>query len=248
MTSYNRGESEYQITHDLSYDDDSHHHGSDIYESESWMIAYLDLMTLLLALFIVMGALSHTKAGVNLQGHHEAIKESEIAGKPMVKDATVQRQGQNKGLEDALRKVIGSNSLGGVMDIKVQPGFIRLQMDARLLFPVSVAKMKLEGQQALKNVAALFKDNTANIEVEGHSDNVPISGGMYQSNWALSAARAVSVVEALVRMGVPRDKLHASAYADTRPLMSNATAEGRAKNRRVEFIIEMGPEYARERK
>jgi len=49
-------------------------------------------------------------------------------------------------------------------------------------------------------------------------------------------------------MGVPKGKLHASAYADTRPLASNATPEGRAKNRRVEFIVEMGPEYARQRK
>jgi len=51
MTSYNRGESDYKVSHDLSYDDEGHHHHHDIYESESWMIAYLDLMTLLLALF-----------------------------------------------------------------------------------------------------------------------------------------------------------------------------------------------------
>jgi len=250
MTSYNRGDDNQRLNNDFSYvDDDDHQRAGGILESESWMVAYLDLMTLLLAFFVVMGALSHAKAGVNLQGKQESIKESEIAGKPLTLDATVQRQGQNKGLEEALRKVIGSNSLGGVMDVKVQPGFIRLQMDARLLFPVGASKIRPDGEKALRHVALLFQDNNSNIEVEGHSDNVPINGGgTYGSNWALSAARAVSVVEALVRMGVPKGKLHASAYADTRPLASNASPEGRAKNRRVEFIVEMGPEYARQRK
>ncbi|MDQ6967572.1 MAG: OmpA family protein [Mariprofundaceae bacterium] len=246
MKSYNRGNISNRPNPRIIYEDDG---GVDFQnENDSWMIAYLDLMTLLLALFIMMGALSHAKAGISLQGKSEAVKKSEMTGKPITVDATIKRQGQNKGMEEDLRKVIGSNSLGGVMAVKSQPGLLRLQMDARLLFPVGKANMKLEGQQALKDVAELFKDNANAIDVEGHTDNVPMNSTQFQSNWSLSSARAVSVVEALIKLGIPASKLHATAYADTHPIASNATEQGRAKNRRVEFVIEMGPEYSRQRK
>ncbi|MDX8398429.1 MAG: OmpA family protein [Mariprofundaceae bacterium] len=249
MSGYNRNRDANRPNTKVVYDDVDEYQGSNsAQDNESWMVAYLDLMTLLLALFVIMGALSHAKAGVNMNGKSEVVKESESPGKPETVDATVKRQGQEKGMEEELRKVIGSNALGGVMEVKVQPGLIRLQMDARLLFPVGQAVMKSEGSKALHDVAALFNANASDIEVEGHSDNTPINSSQFQSNWALSAARAVSVVEALIRLGIPASKLHASGYADTHPLVSNATAEGRAKNRRVEFIVEMGPDYARERK
>ena len=248
MNGFNRGNDPNRPNTRIIYEDDNNQGVNSNNEVDSWMVAYLDLMTLLLALFLIMGALSHTKSGVSLQGKSEIVKKTETAGKPVTVDATIKRQGQDMGMEKDLRKIIGSNSLGGVMDVKVQPGLIRLQMDARLLFPIGQADMKPEGQQALKDVAELFKENTTNIEVEGHTDNIPINSPQFQSNWSLSAARAVSVVEALIKLGISAEKLHATGYADTRPLESNATKEGRAKNRRVEFIVEMGPTYSRQRK
>jgi len=215
--------------------------------NDSWMVAYLDLMTLLLALFVIMGALSHAKAGVSLQGKSETVKTSDIPGSPKTMDATIERQGQKKGMEEDLRRVIGSNSLGGVMAVKATPGLIRLQMDAKLLFPIGQAEMSEAGVDALEKVATLFREYAKNIEVEGHTDNTPMIGGRHHSNWSLSSDRAVSVVEKLIRLGVPAEKLHATAYADTRPLTTNATEKGRAKNRRVEFVVEMGPQHTRQR-
>lgn len=215
--------------------------------NDSWMVAYLDLMTLLLALFIIMGALSHAKAGVNMQGKSEVTKDSEDPGSPKALDATVQRQGQNEGMEKELRKVIGSNSLGGMMDVKTSPGLIRLQMDASLLFKVGRSNVSPAGQDALAKITKIFLVYATNIDVEGHTDNTPILGNSHNSNWSLSALRAVSVVEKLIHLGVPAKRLHATGYADTHPLASNLTPEGRAKNRRVEFVVEMGAEQQRKR-
>ena len=228
------------------HEDDASSQSLSSNNNDSWMVAYLDLMTLLLALFVIMGALSHSKAGVNLQGKSEVVRTSETPGSPKSMDATIKRQGQKQGMEDELNRVIGSNSLGGLMAVKASPGLIRLQMDAKLLFPIGNSDLSKEGEKALEKIVYLIKEHAKQIEVEGHTDNTPISGGR-ASNWSLSADRAVSVVEKLIKLGMPADRLHATGYADTRPITSNSTEEGRAKNRRVEFVIEMGTHHLRQR-
>lgn len=217
-------------------------------EQDSWMVAYLDLMTLLLAFFVIMGALSHAKAGVNLQGKQKEVQTKATPGKPVAMDASVKRHGQKSGMSESMQKIIGSNSLGGLVDVHVDPGQVRLQMDAQLLFPPGSDELKPEGLAALTKLAKVLRDSDTKINVEGHSDNIPINTERFHSNWALSAARAVSVVEQLINLGLPPEKLHASAYGDTRPRASNASPEGRAKNRRVEFVLEMGQEFIHQRK
>ncbi len=228
------------------YDDPSQE--NDQLDQESWMVAYLDLMSLLLAFFVIMGALSHAKAGVNMQGKQKDIQSHDTPGKPVSMDASIKRQGQKSGMNESMQKIIGSNSLGGMVDVKVAPGQVRLQMDAKLLFPAASDALKPEGMAALNTLARLFSEAIGRINVEGHSDNIPINSQRFHSNWALSAARAVSVVEQLIALGVPAERLHATAYGDTRPRATNATAEGRAKNRRVEFVLEVGQEFVHQRR
>lgn len=220
-------------------------HSGDI-SHDGWMVAYLDLMTLLLALFIILGAMSHAKAGMKMQAPTSPQK-SAAEGAPVSDNATVQRQGQKKGQEEELSRILGSNSLGGVMDFKLSPGQVRLQMQSRMLFGPGQADLSPEAMKPLINLAKVLHNYTGKVEVAGHSDNIPLNTGRYRSNWELSAARAASVVESLIALGIPPQRLHATGYADTRPLASNATAEGQAKNRRVEFVVEMGPEFLRSR-
>ncbi|WP_018294458.1 flagellar motor protein MotB [Mariprofundus ferrooxydans] len=214
--------------------------------NEGWMVAYLDLMTLLLALFIIMGAVSHSKAGVKMQSPTSPQKTA-TEGAPVSDNATVQRHGQREGMEENMRQILGSNSLGGVMDFKMSPGQIRLQMDAGILFKAGQYRLDAASRKPLKNLARVLQTYRGKIEVAGHSDSTPLGGGKHQSNWELSTMRATAVVKALIDFGIEPGRLHAAGYADTRPLASNATADGRAKNRRVEFIIEMGPDFLRQR-
>lgn len=214
--------------------------------SDGWMVAYLDLMTLLLALFIIMGAISHSKAGVKMQAPSSPQK-SAAEGATVSDNATVQRQGQKKGMEDNVQRILGSNSLGGVMDYKLSPGQVRLQMHANMLFNAAGTDLNKKSLKMLKNIAKVLSNYRGTIEIAGHTDDIPLTRGRFRSNWELSSARAAAVVEALINLGIAQKRLHATGYADTMPLASNATAEGRAKNRRVEFIIEMGPEFIYER-
>ena len=76
------------------------------------------------------------------------------------------------------------------------------------------------------------------IRMEGHTDSVPIHNAHYASNWELSAARSIAMLELFsTRFGVPRDKLSISGYADNAPVDTNDTPEGRARNRRVDIIL-----------
>ncbi|HUO66073.1 MAG TPA: OmpA family protein, partial [Gammaproteobacteria bacterium] len=77
----------------------------------------------------------------------------------------------------------------------------------------------------------------ARISVEGHTDNVPVQGGPFPSNWDLASARANAVARYLLEQGFEPSRLQSVSYADTRPVASNDTEEGRAANRRVELQI-----------
>jgi len=74
--------------------------------------------------------------------------------------------------------------------------------------------------------------------VQGHTDNRPVQGGNYRSNWELAAARANAVAAFLLRQGFPPEQLRVESYADTRPVAENASDAGRAQNRRVELLVE----------
>jgi len=213
---------------------------------DGWMVAYLDLMTLLLALFIIMGAVAHSKAGLKMQSPSSPQKQA-AQGVPVSENATIKRQGQRQGQEKSVQRILGSNSLGGVMDYKVSPGQVRLQMHASMLFDAAGTHLNKQSMRMLKNIAHVLNNYQGKVEVAGHTDNIPLTHGRYKSNWELSSARAAAVVEALIDLGIPQQRLRATGYADTMPLASNATRAGRAKNRRVEFIVEMGPEFLYER-
>ena len=213
---------------------------------DTWMVSYLDLVTLMLSLFILMGTLNAPKGGIKVQSTSDGMN-AENQKTPVSMDATIKRQGQQQGLEEDLNRIIGSNSLGGVMDVKVSPGQIRLQMHASMLFGPGEADLNESASIPLRDLVKLLQNYPGRVEVAGHSDDIPISGGRYRSNWELSSARAASVVESLIEIGIPASRLHATGYADTRPIMANTTAEGRAKNRRVEFIVEMGSELLHKR-
>ncbi|HEY4810749.1 MAG TPA: OmpA family protein, partial [Solirubrobacteraceae bacterium] len=100
------------------------------------------------------------------------------------------------------------------------------------------AALESQGQPLLTEIAALLNvDHVHPIAVEGNTDNVPITGGAFPSNWELSTARASIVVQYLIAHGVSANRLTASGNAEQRPIDSNATAAGRARNRRVEIVM-----------
>jgi chemotaxis protein MotB len=117
-------------------------------------------------------------------------------------------------------------------------GGVTLRIDDSLLFPSGNDVLTPQGQDVLERLSSVLETFDGQISVEGHTDNVPISTSRFPSNWELSVGRAIAVVRQLERQGIAISRMRAVGYADTQPMESNATSEGRAANRRVELLLQ----------
>lgn len=116
---------------------------------------------------------------------------------------------------------------------------INLIIKDDLLYPVGTAKLSAAGKRILARIADLLSHNSYPVSVEGYTDNTPIHNQRFPSNWELSAARATNVTRYLITQGVAAGRLSAVGYGDTRPRADNATAAGRARNRRVSLVVHL---------
>jgi chemotaxis protein MotB len=127
----------------------------------------------------------------------------------------------------------------GKIKIRIANNKMIVEMASAILFPSGKSKLSDEGELALSEVASILAtigDRT--FQVAGHTDNVPIDNAKFASNWELSAARAVAVVEFMIEKGMKPENLSAAGYADTQPVAGNLSEEGRAQNRRIEIVLQ----------
>lgn len=149
---------------------------------------------------------------------------------------------QDNQLAQQLQQMVQQNDLGAQVEVISGANAVTLRISDKILFASGRANLEATGQQLVQKLSAILTRTNGTISIEGHTDNVPIRSSVYPSNWELSAARAAMVLRQLVSMGLPAGKLRAIAYADTKPVGSNATAPGRAANRRVELVISSSPD------
>ena len=123
------------------------------------------------------------------------------------------------------------------MEFAEEPGQTRLRIGDSLLFAAGQAHLLSEGETFLALVLPVIREGDGEVIIEGHTDSVPIRTTDYASNWELSSARAQHVLHFLIALGVQEHRLRTMAFADTRPLASNRTEDGRARNRRVEIVL-----------
>jgi chemotaxis protein MotB len=114
---------------------------------------------------------------------------------------------------------------------------ISIEINASVLFDTAKADLHNDSVSALSAVAKVLSKDTHQIQVEGHTDNEPISSVVFPSNWELSAARAGSVIRLFEKNGVDGARMVAIGYADKRPVAPNDSAESRARNRRVTIMV-----------
>lgn len=126
----------------------------------------------------------------------------------------------------------------GKLKVKVRNGKMVIEMANNILFDAGKTDVKTDGQAALTELAAVLqtiKDRA--FLVTGHTDNVPIRSSNFKSNWELSTARAVNVVQYLQDGGVNPTKLAAAGYSEFDPVASNDDDAGKALNRRIEIVL-----------
>lgn len=132
--------------------------------------------------------------------------------------------------------------LGNGVTLSSSATQVRLETRDHILFSNASAELTESGADLLIELTTLLARYPGIISVEGHADSRPIVSGPFPSNWELSSARAASVVRYLVEQGIDAERLRAIGYGDTRPRSDNASAEGRAANRRVSLVLELNPE------
>lgn len=122
--------------------------------------------------------------------------------------------------------------------VKIVNGRMVVAMATDVLFPSGSATLSKEGQDAVNRVASVLATiKNRDFQIEGHTDNIPISSSRFPSNWELASARAINVVRAMVAGGVPAPRISAASFADTRPVADNGTPAGRKSNRRIEIVV-----------
>lgn len=108
----------------------------------------------------------------------------------------------------------------------------------RILFDEGSAEIRGEIRYILTEIAKTIKRTDLQVRIEGHTDNIPIHNAMFNSNWQLSAYRAISVLKLLIKEGLSSSRISAVGYGEYRPIASNETPLGALKNRRVEIVLE----------
>ena len=140
---------------------------------------------------------------------------------------------------ELLREVIDKEISVGLIDIKVTQKRIILLVREKGSFASGSAQIIKPFETVANKIGKVFNDFKGEIIVSGHTDNIPISTSRFRSNWELSSSRAVSVIHQLAKEKELKNKhFEIAAYADTKPIDSNDTVSGRAKNRRVEIMMD----------
>ena len=199
-------------------------------DDESWLTSYLDVLTLLITLFVLLLAL--TPAGSGEASDEEAMRPpGAVPSFPLATLAT--------GImprSDGLQPKFSGLSIPGVNVEQGREG-VTLRIDDSLLFASGQAELTAQGRGVIESLVEVLESFDGQISVEGHTDNIPIATARFPSNWELSAARAIAVVRHLESEGLDIYRMRAVGYADTQPMENNTTPEGRAANRRVELIL-----------
>ena len=224
-------------------------------EQTSWLIVFADMMTLLLVFFILLYTLSSFETGkyktavskikTQLENDSELTAFAELMELPetldtqiIIEDITGLRSRKENLIKD-INKFSTTGDKTKNIATHILKGKIIVRIKGNALFKSSKAELNKEALPMLDEIVkVLFDYPEYNINIKGHTDDIPISTVKFPSNWELSAVRATSVLKHLINRGINPERLTATGYGKTLPLISNDTEEHRAINRRVEFVLE----------
>lgn len=170
-----------------------------------------------------------SKLQASVQDMQAALKE--LAERRAAAEARVS---QFKDMLARFKKLIDA----GELEVKIVDGRMVVELATDILFASGKADLSAKGKESLLAVAGIlasFADR--HYQVEGHTDNVPISSERFPSNWELASARSLTVVKVLIEGGIPAQRLSGASYGEFRPTKDNASPEGKADNRRIEIVM-----------
>ncbi|GLQ32361.1 flagellar motor protein MotD [Litoribrevibacter albus] len=233
---------------------------------ERWLISYADFITLMFAFFVVLYGISSVNEGKykilasNLIGVFNApptssnpiqigdqarqipITEKRLIVQPnqvaeQETSTTVPQEADMPKLQEAFEQGFEGLLKQGVMSLEGSEDWLEVTLGSEVLFGTGSSEPTRKAEDVIADVAMILGGYSNPIQVEGHTDNVPINNREYKSNWDLSAARAASVVRQLQEEGLDPSRLAAVGYGQFQPLVRNTTPLNRRKNRRIVLLI-----------
>lgn len=228
---------------------------------ESWLVPYADILTLLLALFIVLFASADANSAKFTQmaqslsaafsgspsvfDNNTSISPEMDASKP---DQSQTEMAKNQAhlretvelvkVKQDLDSYIQKNNLVGQLTTALTDDGLMIRIKDSALFPSGSASLREESQRFGTEIAKMLGPLSQQVVVSGHTDNVPINTYEFPTNWELSSKRAVNFMRFLLSEGkLKPERFSAVGYGEHRPLASNSIDEGQSKNRRVEVLI-----------
>jgi chemotaxis protein MotB len=201
--------------------------------SSSWLITYSDAITLLLAFFVMILSVSDLNQG-KVEALKEGLSEMMTGEAPPTPFTDIK-----KGLEELIENDNLQNQVSVTLDTKG----VKIEFANVALYQSGSADIKPDAIATLKKVTQVIRDTshkTHLVEVEGHTDDVPIHTEKFPSNWELSSVRATNVVKYLLAQGIEKERLKAAGYADSRPKENSQNLplnQQREDNRRVVIFV-----------
>jgi chemotaxis protein MotB len=232
---------------------------------DRWLVSYADFITLMFAFFVVMFASSQTdkaraqrvsdsvKDALNKGGVTSAVHE--ILGGTVDEKGKGNAQMKGPGGSQKvsaqpavlaellpsmqyLNKELQAEINDGKIEMHLEPRGLVLSLRQAAFFPSGEDTIDPKTYPTVEKIAQTIRALRNSVRLEGHTDSVPIHTARFHSNWELSAARSIGMMELLSeRFEIPRQRMAIAGYADTAPVDSNDTQEGRAHNRRVDVVI-----------
>lgn len=227
---------------------------------DRWLISYADFITLLFAFFVVMYSISSVNEGkyktfsdslsMAFTNQPSSVSTTVVPNqqeqmlKALVDRRTARLGEQQRKIQERMKAIAGS--LSQVMAGMINQGLVSvnqakrgvvIDISASSLFRTGDAVLQPGTLEVLRQVAAVLSKEDHPIEIEGHTDDIPIATAQFPSNWELSSARASSVARMLIDNGVPAKRLAVVGLASNQPLALNDSPENRARNRRVTITI-----------
>lgn len=224
--------------------------------AERWLLTYADMITLLMAFFIMMYAMSQVDQGKFAALATSVRMEFTGTGLPVGPDIALVNQGLatslgivngtrfglRKNVEKSLDKTIKDKEMRKhVQVLEVDGNLVIRLLDDDVLFPSGSARLTEKNRELVGRVALVLRALPYTIRIEGHTDSVPINTAAFPSNWELSIRRAGNVAIYLIRrQNLSPARISAAGYADTKPVAPNNTPRNRRRNRRIDMVVHSG--------
>lgn len=225
-----------------------------------WMGTYADMVTLLFAFFTLLFAMSSINEmkfeqlmmslssaigtdQVPEAGTREGLQMANSEERDLQEINAVDELGGmvQREMDDIVSEVeelVMFNELQGAVDVSENSEGVVITISDVIIFRTGDAEISPEGRKIIEKIAEILKQFVYTITIEGHTDNRPITSGIYKSNWELSGMRAIDIVHTLIASGIDPRLISARAFGEFQPIAPNDTPENMAKNRRVEIVYE----------